>query len=125
MMTLLYHVHDMALNGTTAAGLQAMDVTVGHIPVAGPSAITSATIQFSVDDGATWHNAQVARQGPGCYRVVYNAPADAYVTLRTTATDAAGGSITETIVRGYQIASWRGQSRRTDVPGRELLRHDA
>jgi hypothetical protein len=105
MMTLLYDVHGMALNGTTAAGRQVMDVTVGHIPVAGPSAITGATVQFSVDDGATWHNAQVTRQGPGVYRAVYSAPAGAYVTLRTTATDAAGGSIAETIIRGYQIAS--------------------
>lgn len=70
----------------------------------GPARSPAGAVQFSVDGGATWHNAQVTRQGPGCYRVVCNAPAGAYVTVRTTATDAAGGSITETIVRGYQIA---------------------
>jgi hypothetical protein len=105
MMTLLYHVHDMALNGTTAPGRQVMDVNVGHIQLAGPSAITGATVQFSLNDGATWHDALMIRLGPGLYRAVYNAPAGAYVTLRTTATAAAGGSIAETITRGYQIAS--------------------
>jgi hypothetical protein len=34
----------------------------------------------------------------------FTAPAGAYVTLRTSATDAAGGSITETITRAYRIA---------------------
>jgi hypothetical protein len=103
MMTLLYHVHAMALNGTTPAGQQVMDVTAGHIQPAAASAITGATVQYSTDDGKTWHKAQVTRQGPGRYQAVYTAPAGAYVTLRTTATDAAGGSITETITRGYQI----------------------
>jgi hypothetical protein len=65
MMTLLYDVHGMAVNGTTAAGRQVMDVTVGDIPAARPSAITGATVQFSVDNGATWHNARVTRQGRG------------------------------------------------------------
>jgi hypothetical protein len=60
-----------------------------------------------------------------CYRVVYNAPAGAYVTLRTTATDAAGGSITEIIIRGYQIASWRGSLTASMPSGRELLRQVA
>jgi hypothetical protein len=111
MMTLLYHVHDMTLNGTTAPGAQVMDVNVGHIQLANPSAITSATVQFSVNDGATWHDALVIRLGPGLYRAFYTAPAGAYVTLRTTATDAAGGSITETITRGYQIACATRHSR--------------
>lgn len=105
MMTLLYNVHGLALNGTTAPGRQVMDVTAGHIEIAGHRTITCATVQFSIDDGHTWHNARVTRQGPGLYRAVYNAPAGVYVTLRTTATDAAGSSISETITRGYQIAS--------------------
>jgi len=104
MMTLLYHVGDMALNGTTPAGRQVMEVSVGHIQAAAAHAITGATVQFSVNDGKTWHDAPVTREGPGRYQAVYAAPAGAYVTLRTTATDAAGGRICETITRGYQIA---------------------
>jgi hypothetical protein len=104
MMTLLYNVHGMALNGTTAAGRQVVDITAGHIPLAGPTAITSATVEVSVDDGATWHTARIVRLHPGRYCAVFNAPAGAYVTLRTAATDASGGSIAETITRGYQVA---------------------
>jgi len=105
MMTLWYHVRDMALNGTTRPGRQVLDLTAGHIPVARPSAITGARVQVSFDDGLRWQNAQVTRLGCGDYRVVYNAPAGAYVTLRTTATDAAGGSIAETITRGYLVSA--------------------
>jgi hypothetical protein len=105
MMTLLYHVHGMALKGTTAAGRQVLDITAGHIQAARPAAITGVAVQVSFDDGATWHAVRVSRQHPGSYSAVYYAPAGAYLTLRTTATDAVGGSITETITRGYRIAS--------------------
>jgi hypothetical protein len=104
MMTLLYNVHGMARSGSTAPGQQVVDITAGHIPLARPSAITSAAVQVSFDDGATWHTARITRRYPGGYRAVFTAPAGAYVTLRTTATDAGGGSITETITRGYRIA---------------------
>jgi hypothetical protein len=105
MMTLLYHVHGMALNGTTAAGPQVLDLTAGHIqPLADTAAVTGAAVQVSFDDGRTWDATHVTSLGRGNYRVTYTAPAGAYVTLRTTATDAAGGSITEAITRGYQIA---------------------
>jgi hypothetical protein len=105
MMTLWYHVQNMALNGTTRPGQQVLDLTAGHIPAARPSAITGARVQVSVDDGLHWSSARVTRIGPGDYRVVYNAPAGAYVTLRTTATDAAGGSIAETTTRGYRVSA--------------------
>jgi hypothetical protein len=36
---------------------------------------------------------------------VFTGPAGALVTMRVTATDTAGGSIRETILRAYKIAS--------------------
>jgi hypothetical protein len=105
MMTLQYHVHGMALNGTAAAGPQVLDLAAGHIqPLASPAAVTGAGVQVSFDDGRTWHAAHVTSLSHGNYRVTYTAPAGSYVTLRTTVTDAAGGSITEAITRGYRIA---------------------
>jgi hypothetical protein len=86
----------MALNGTTAAGPQVLDLTAGHIqPLADTAAVTGAAVQVSFDDGRTWDATHVTSLGRGNYRVTYTAPAGAYVTLRTTATDAAGGSLTE------------------------------
>lgn len=60
---------------------------------------------MSFDGGKTWHPASVTPVGGGSFRALFTAPAGAYVTLRTTARDAAGGSVTETITRGYNIAS--------------------
>jgi len=57
----------------------------------------------SFDGGKTWHAARVAGHS-GYYTAVFTAPAGARVTLRTSATDAAGGSITETLTDAYQIS---------------------
>jgi hypothetical protein len=69
MMTLWYHVRDMALNGTTRPGRQVLDLTAGHIPVARPSAITGARAQLSFDDGLHWQNAQMTRLGPNARKL--------------------------------------------------------
>lgn len=103
MMTLVYHVKGMALNGTTRPGRQVMDITAGHLQLAHASGITGVTVQVSADDGATWRPASVTRRAD-TFRAVFPAVRGTYVTLRVRATDAAGGSITETITRGYQIA---------------------
>ena len=105
MMTLLYHVNGMALNGTTRPGRQVMDITAGHLQLARASRITSVTVQVSADDGAIWRPASVTRRSGDTFRAVFPAARGAYVTLRVHATDASGGSITETITRGYQVAA--------------------
>ncbi len=105
MMTLLYDVHRMALDGSAPAGRQVVGVTVGHLQLAQASRITGATVSVSFDGGKSWHPATVTRAGQGQFTAVFAAPAGAYVTLRTSAADAARGGITETITRAYQIAS--------------------
>ena len=49
----------------------------------------------------TWHRARVAGHD-GRYDGVFTAPPGALVTLRTSAADAAGGTVTETITSGYR-----------------------
>ena len=44
----------------------------------------------------------VARGG-GNFRIAFTAPGGVDVTLRVSATDAAGGSITENILRAYSV----------------------
>jgi hypothetical protein len=104
MLTLKYQVVGMNITGSTAPGRQVIDLTVGHIQLARGAAITGARMQVSFDDGTTWHAAQVAATGHGHFRISFTAPARAFVTLRTSATDQAGGSIAETITRGYTTA---------------------
>jgi hypothetical protein len=49
--------------------------------------------------------ADTAGRPGGSYAAVFRAPPGARVTLRTSASDAAGGSVTETITRAYQVRS--------------------
>ena len=105
MMTLDYHVRGLALDGTTAAGRQVIGLDVGHIQLAGHGRITRVTARVSFTSGRSWQSAVVHALGHGQFRIAFTARPGAYVTLRTSARDAAGGSVTETIQRAYQIAS--------------------
>jgi hypothetical protein len=105
LMTLTYRVAGMSLTGRTRAGPQVIDVTAGHIQLARAAAITGASAQVSDNDGETWQPGTVTAQGHGRFRVAYTAPAGVDVTLRVTAADAAGGSVTETILRAYGVSS--------------------
>ena len=104
MMTLGYAVARLRLDGTAPPGRQAIHLTVGHLQGATASAITAASVSVSFDGGTTWHKARLSGHG-GSYTAVFTAPAGTMVTLRTSAADAAGGSVTETITSAYQIGS--------------------
>jgi hypothetical protein len=104
MMTLDYQVNEMHLNGTAPAGPQTIDLSVGHIQLATAGAITGATASASCNGGKSWHKAAVSSLGNGQFRLTFSEPQGCDVTLRTSAQDAAGGSITETITDAYAIA---------------------
>jgi hypothetical protein len=104
LMTLDYQVHGLALNGSATPGAQAIGLTVGHLQLGGQAAITSATMQFSLDGGKTWQPATVTRTGAGAFRASFTAPAGSLVTLRTSAADNAGGAISETIQDAYRVS---------------------
>ena len=104
MMTLRYAVAGMALNGQVPAGPEVVNLTVGHLQLARPAAITKAAMSVSFDGGKTWHPAQVTGSD-GSYQAAFTAPAGAYVMTRTSAQDAAGGTVSETITRAFGVAS--------------------
>jgi hypothetical protein len=105
MMTLTYQVAGLALNGTTAPGPQTITLTASHLPLAKAAPVTSAAATVSFTGGQTWHPATVTAVSGGRFRITFNAPAGAEVTLQVHATDAAGGSVTETISNAYQVAA--------------------
>ncbi|HEY1621675.1 MAG TPA: hypothetical protein VGG25_28905 [Streptosporangiaceae bacterium] len=105
LMTLHYSVQGMSLAGLTSPGGQTVDVTAGHIQLGGSAAIAGATAQVSYNDGGSWYPATLTARGGGRYRLAFSAPAGVDVSLRVSATDAAGGSITETITRAYGTTS--------------------
>ncbi|SDN10250.1 hypothetical protein SAMN05444921_11924 [Streptomyces wuyuanensis] len=65
--------------------------------------VTSVRIEVSYDDGSTWHR-QKAVHRDGTWKAFPAAPASAsFVSLRTTATDETGGSVTQTVIRAYGL----------------------
>ena len=104
LMTLNYSVEGLSLSGLAPSGAQVIDLSVGHVQLGGTAAITGAAAQVSYNDGDSWQPAAVTAQGGGDFHVAYSAPGGVDVTLRVSATDSAGGSIRETILRAYGVS---------------------
>ncbi|MFE5940077.1 S8 family serine peptidase [Streptomyces sp. NPDC056470] len=68
------------------------------------AALTSARLSYSYDGGTTWTEAQVSKQG-GVWTATVNhaGAAGKPVTLKTELTDANGNSVTQTVVRAYDV----------------------
>jgi len=67
----------------------------------GPRRLCYVPVAVSFDGGTTWHRARVSGHDDS-YDAAFTAPPGALVTLRTSAADAAGGTVTETITSGYR-----------------------
>jgi len=96
------------LTGTIPLGRSTATLSVGHIQGAPKLAITAAGVQTSLDHGRTWHQAHITRIGGGRFRIVLSNPdsaADQPLSLRITAKDAAGATITETVLNAARIAN--------------------
>jgi hypothetical protein len=109
MMTLDYQLAGESLDGTTQAGPQSLGIAISHLPLSTPYRVTHAQLQVSFNNGTSWQPAALTRicHGQVCtnaYRATYHAPAGAKVSLRFTARDSHGATVTETILRAYQTA---------------------
>ncbi|GAA3226755.1 S8 family peptidase [Nonomuraea helvata] len=97
------------LNRAPAGQTFAFDLRAGaHSAVRRAPVVNRVRVEYSVDDGATWHDAtRVKKRGDGRFRVEVAHPALAqtggFVSLRVTASDTAGGSTTQTIDRAYAL----------------------
>lgn len=103
MMTLNYQLARESLDGSTPAGSQSLDITVRHLPRSTPYPVTRIQLQVSFNNGKSWQPATVT-QIRGGYRGIYDAPAGAHVSLRVTARDRHGATVTETILDAYHTA---------------------
>ena len=102
-MTLEYAVAGESLHGATHAGRQTIHLSVGHLQLVKGARITRASLSVSVNGGKTWHRARLTGRD-GSYTATFTAPAGVRVSLRTSAADAAGGTIIETLPGAYQVA---------------------
>lgn len=113
-LTLTYDLAGDDTN-TSHTATQSMGLAVAHVSYDGAgstSPITTAAVSVSFDNGTTWQPAAMTGTN-GTYTASWSNPAGATPVLRTTATDADGNSITQTVSHAYTI----GSQTSTDVCG--------
>ena len=105
IITLDYQVPRLGLDGAACPGRQAIIITAGHIQLAPSIPITRLQVQVSLNGGKTWRQAQVRPAGPDRFGAAFTAGPSALVSLRVTAIDTAGNSLTETILNAYRTSA--------------------
>jgi hypothetical protein len=105
MMIPRYQVAGLDLGGHARPGAGALTVTVTHLQQAPPSRVAVAQVQVSFDGGKTWQQAQVRRLGAATFRAGFTAPSASTVSLRLTARDTTGATVTETVLGAYQTSA--------------------
>ncbi|GGJ41437.1 hypothetical protein [Streptomyces brasiliensis] len=79
----------------------AVTVFAAHLRgAAGAGTLSPVSVEFSYDDGRTWHPARDGRDG----RFALSAPQKtAYVSLRAGARDSAGNTVSQTVIRAFGL----------------------
>lgn len=91
------------VNAAPAGHAFDIPVTVQRQPGAPGAEVRRLTVQVSYDDGRTWREATV-RSGKSGWVARVRHPADAeYVSLRAKATDSAGNTVSQRVIRAYQL----------------------
>jgi hypothetical protein len=80
-----------------------LPVAVESQPGAPAPRITGLTVEVSYDDGATWSTVPVRPAAGGWTGTVRHPAGAGFASLRATATDAGGTTVTQTVVRAYRI----------------------
>jgi hypothetical protein len=97
------------LENTSSSRTQVLHLRVGHVSYNGAGSharITSAAVWVSFNGGKSWQRTRMTGSA-GDYTATWPNPASARGTspeIKVTASDAAGGSITQTVTAAYTIA---------------------
>ncbi|MFC4146019.1 S8 family serine peptidase [Micromonospora mangrovi] len=78
-------------------------VTVQRQPGAPAATVKALTVEVSYDGGKTWRRAALHRQGAGWAATVRHPAGNGLVSLRATARDSAGNTVTEQIIGAYRL----------------------
>ncbi|WP_163573420.1 hypothetical protein [Fodinicola feengrottensis] len=73
LMTTATTIPGLSLHGTVPGGRQTIGLQFGHLQLTPRSAVTSAKVDYSIDDGKTWLPAKVTKLGDGKYSASYSA----------------------------------------------------
>lgn len=79
-------------------------VQVHRQPGTAGGPVRSLAVDVSYDDGKTWRRAEVTRIGDGGLVALHHPQSIGYVSLRAAATDNAGNTVEQTVIRAYRLA---------------------
>ena len=68
-----------------------------------PAQLRDLDLEVSYDDGATWRAVPVARAGTVGWALLHHPNSEGFVSLRAAASDSAGNTVTQTILRAYRL----------------------
>lgn len=95
--------------GQLAPGPVSAGLDVSHLAGAANVAVTKLTVQVSFNGGSSWLKAALTPLGSGQYTVSFTVPAtaktDGFGAIRLSATDAYGGTLTQTIQHAFAVAA--------------------
>ncbi|WP_253885029.1 S8 family serine peptidase [Actinokineospora diospyrosa] len=91
----------VSLANTTPGGREvSFPVTVARQD--GVPTVSTLTVDVSYDDGATWTPTRLVRDG-AAWKATVTHPASGFASLRAKATDSAGNTVDQTVIRAYRI----------------------
>ncbi|WP_162907154.1 S8 family peptidase [Allorhizocola rhizosphaerae] len=90
-------------NRARAGRLATFPVSVSQAPGANAGQVTALTVDFSFDDGRTWHPARVTGSGADRWVTVVHPPGVPFVSLRAKASSDRGVTAELTVVRAYSL----------------------
>ncbi|HZN77934.1 MAG TPA: S8 family serine peptidase [Micromonosporaceae bacterium] len=91
-------------NTAPAGHLWPVPIEVQRQPGSAAGPVRTLVVEVSYDDGATWRKVPVVRVGQNATAFLIHPSGSGYVSLRAFATDTAGNTVRETIIRAYRIA---------------------
>ncbi|MFD1939299.1 hypothetical protein ACFSKW_48345 [Nonomuraea mangrovi] len=102
VLPLLAVSYDALVDLRNRAASTKLGLTMAHQPGAKQSTIRDVTLETSSDDGKTWRSARQLRDmGHGAYEATIERPSSGLVSLRVTASDTEGATITQEVIRAY------------------------
>ncbi|MEU7930478.1 S8 family serine peptidase [Micromonospora echinofusca] len=90
-------------NAAPAGRSFVIPVEVQRQPGAPRARIAALTVDASYDGGKTWQRARVRPGGDGWTATVRHPDGTGYVSLRATARDAAGNTVTQRVIQAYRL----------------------
>ncbi|WP_036373021.1 S8 family serine peptidase [Micromonospora sp. ATCC 39149] len=90
-------------NSAPAGRTFAVPVRVEPQDGAPKAKVASLAVDASYDGGRTWHKAQLRRQGSGWVATLTHPVGPGYASLRATAKDTAGNTVTTRVIQAYRL----------------------